>query len=355
MPKESEIKIGLTMGDPNGIGPEVLIRALHYLHPFHEWKPLIFGDIEIIKEINKAVGAPFSYKPIPKKHNLPIEKLNDSFCIPVVDLPVKKNRKWELGLCSSWGGQSAFKFVHNAILWANNKTIDAIVTAPLSKEALFSAGHNFPGHTEIISHYSNGARSVMMLAVDDLRASMVTLHMSLRQALDSLTPELILEVIEITDSGLRRMGIQNPKLGIAGLNPHAGENGLFGDEENQIILPALDLARKKSLLCEGPFPPDTIFLEHQKGMIDAVVALYHDQALIPLKLYGFDRAVNITLGLPVIRTSPDHGTAFQLAPKMEANPSSMIESIKMAVKMASPSSYFLIGYNHSKSSLKNSK
>ena len=166
---------------------------------------------------------------------------------------------------------------------------------------------------------------------------MVTLHMSLRQALDSLTSELILEVIEITDHGLKRMGIQNPKLGIAGLNPHAGENGLFGDEEKKIILPALDLARKKNLLCEGPFPPDTIFLEHQKGIFDAVVALYHDQALIPLKLYGFDRAVNITLGLPIIRTSPDHGTAFQLAPKMEANPSSMIESIKMALKMVSSS------------------
>ena len=129
------------------------------------------------------------------------------------------------------------------------------------------------------------------------------------------------------------MGIQNPKLGIAGLNPHAGENGLFGDEENQIILPALNLARKKNLLCEGPFPPDTIFLEHQKGMIDAVVALYHDQALIPLKLYGFDRAVNITLGLHIIRTSPDHVTAFQLAPIIEANPSSIIESIKMPLNM----------------------
>ena len=327
------------MGDPNGIGPEVLIRALHHLHPFNEWEPLIFGDMEIIKEINKAVGASFSFKPIPNNHDLPIEEVSDSFCIHLIDLPVRKNREWKLGLCSSWGGESAFKFFHNSILWANQKKIDAIVTAPLSKEALFSAGYNFPGHTEIISHFSNGVRSVMMLSVDNLRASMVTLHMSLRQALDSLTSELILEVIEITDYGLKRMGIQNPKLGIAGLNPHAGENGLFGDEENQIILPALDLAHKKNLLCEGPFPPDTIFLEHRKGMFDAVVALYHDQALIPLKLYGFDRAVNITLGLPIIRTSPDHGTAFQLAPKMKANPSSMIESIKMALKLASSSSF----------------
>jgi len=339
MSQESEIKIGFTMGDPNGIGPEILIRALHFLHPFSEWEPLIFGDLEILKEINKAVGSSFSFKPISNNKDLPIEEFNDSLCIPVIDLSVRKNRKRKLGFCSSWGGESAFKFFQNAILWANENTIDAIVTSPLSKEGLFLAGYNFSGHTDIISHYNDGARTVMMLSVDNLRASMVTLHMSLRQALDSLTPELILEVIKITDSGLRKMGIQNPKLGIAGLNPHAGENGLFGDEENQIILPALDLASKNSLHCEGPFPPDTIFLEHRKGMFDAVVAMYHDQALIPLKLYGFDRAVNITLGSTIIRTSPDHGTAFQLAPKMEANPSSMIESIKMALKMASSSNY----------------
>lgn len=334
MSRESEIKIGLTMGDPNGIGPEILIRALQFFHPFQEWVPLIFGDIEIITEMNKVLGSPFSYELISNNQSWPHEEKLDSFCIPVIDLSVSNNRKWELGSCTSWGGESAFQFVHNAIQWANNKKIDAIVTAPISKEALQSAGYNFPGHTEMLSHYSNGALPVMMLAVDNLRASMVTLHMSLRQALDSLTSELILEVMEITDSGLRRLGIPNPRLGIAGLNPHAGENRLFGDEEYKIILPAMELARKKRLHCEGPFPPDTVFLEHRKGMFDAVVALYHDQALIPLKLYGFDRAVNITLGLPVIRTSPDHGTAFELAPQIQANPGSMIEAIKMAVKMA---------------------
>ena len=163
---------------------------------------------------------------------------------------------------------------------------------------------------------------------------MVTLHVPLRQALESLTAELILEVMEITDSGLKRMGIAKSKLGIPGINPHAGENGIFGDEEKNIILPAMELARKKGIICEGPFPPDTIFLEHRKGRFDAVVALYHDQALIPLKLYGFDRAVNITLGLPIIRTSPDHGTAFDLAPHFMASPSSMIEATKTALQMA---------------------
>ena len=337
MAKKLEIKIGLTMGDPNGIGTEVLIRALQFLHPFQNWEALIFGDAEILTKMNEALGAPFSFEVISKNYSMHTNGSADSFCIPVIDLSVEKDRKWKLGTCSAWGGESAFQFVHSAIDWANRKKIAAIVTAPLAKEALQSAGHLFPGHTEMLSHYSQGARSVMMLAVDDLRATMVTLHISLRQALDSLTTERILEVMEITDSGLKSMGIPNPILGIPGLNPHAGENRLFGDEEYNIIRPAMELARRKGLRCEGPFPPDTIFLEHRKGRFDAVVALYHDQALIPLKLFGFERAVNITLGLPIIRTSPDHGTAFELAPRMEANPSSMIEAISMAVQMAQSS------------------
>ena len=322
------------MGDPNGIGPEVLLRALENIHPFEAWQPLIFGDTEILREMNKILGFNFSFEAISGKDGSLTNNSRDSFCIPIIDLSVQKNRKWELGTCSVWGGDSSFQFVHGAIDFANRKIIDAIVTAPLAKEALQAAGHIFPGHTEMLSHFSNGKRSVMMLTVDDLRASMVTLHVSLRQALESLTHELILEVMEITTSGLKRMGIYKPKLGIPGINPHAGENGLFGDEEDNIIRPAMELARKKGIICEGPFPPDTIFLEHRKGRFDAVIAFYHDQALIPLKLYGFDRAVNITLGLPLIRTSPDHGTAFDLAPQIKANPSSMIEAIKTALKMA---------------------
>ena len=282
----------------------------------------------------KKIFYNFSFEEISEKGGVLTNNSRDSFCIPIIDLTVQKNRKWELGTCSVWGGDSSFQFVHGAIDFANRKIIDAIVTAPLAKEALQAAGHIFPGHTEMLSYFSNGKRSVMMLTVDDLRASMVTLHVSLRQALESLTHELILEVMEITTSGLKRMGISKPKLGIPGINPHAGENGLFGDEEDNIIRPAMQLARKKGIICEGPFSPDTIFLEHRKGRFDAVIAFYHDQALIPLKLYGFDRAVNITLGLSLIRTSPDHGTAFDLAPQIKANPSSMIEAIKTALKMA---------------------
>ena len=334
MSQESSINIGLTMGDPNGIGPEVLLRALKLLHPFKNWNPLIFGDKEILIKMNEILSTQFIFDKI-SENDRPFRKSSqEKFYIPVIDLSVKRGRKWEHGRCSKWGGESAFQFIIKAIKFAKKQKIDAIVTAPISKKAIMEAGHPFPGHTEILSHYCNGRKSVMMLAVDELRATMVTLHISLRQVLESLSKEQILEVIEITDMGLKNMGISKPVLGVAGLNPHAGENQLFGDEEDKIIRPAIDLALKKGINCMGPFPPDTIFLEHRKGLFDVVVAHYHDQALIPLKLYGFDRAVNITLGLPLIRTSPDHGTAFKLAPLFNANPSSMIEAIRIAIKIS---------------------
>ena len=334
MPQNTLIKIGLTMGDPNGIGAEVLLKALEIMHPFDDWEPLIFGDIVILKSMNDILGTPFSFVNTSGNSKNFEKNSQDRFCIPVVDLVEKNDRQWELGKCNKWGGKSAFKFVFEAINYIKKEKINAIVTAPVSKEALYKAGHFFPGHTEILSHYFDGNRTVMMLAVDKLRATMVTLHVSLRQALELLSQELILEVIEITNVGLKKIGIPKPILGVAGLNPHAGENKLFGDEEDSIILPAMELARKKGINCYGPFPPDTVFLEHSKGLFDVVVAHYHDQALIPLKLFGFDRAVNITLGIPIIRTSPDHGTAFKLAPLLEANPRSMLEAIKTARKIA---------------------
>ena len=326
--------IGLTMGDPNGIGPEVLLRALKLMHPFQGWKPLIFGDKEVLIKINDVLGTPFTFENLSGDNKTFNKITQEKFCIPLIDLTVKRGKKWEHGICNKWGGESAYQFIIKAIKFAKNNKIDAVVTAPISKEAIVEAGHMFSGHTEILSHHCDGRRSVMMLVVDELRASMVTLHISLRQVLESLSKEKILEVMEITDNGLKKMGIPKPILGIAGLNPHAGENRLFGDEEETIIRPAMDLARKKGINCLGPFPPDTIFLEHLKGLFNVVIAHYHDQALIPLKLYGFDRAVNITLGLPIIRTSPDHGTAFKLAPLFKANPNSMIEAIKVAIKIA---------------------
>ena len=333
MSKNSLNNIGITMGDPNGIGPEVLLKSLKIMYPYKGWKPLIFGDIKILNKMNQILCTPFLFYKI-SENNITFRKSSqEKIYIPVHDLSVSKKRNWVHGKYNEWSGESSFQYIINAIKYAKEKKINAIVTAPISKEALSEAGHLFPGHTEILSHYCNVKRSIMMLAVDQLRATMVTLHVSLRQVFELLTKELILETIEMTNLGLKKMGIPKPSIGVAGLNPHAGENQLFGDEENRIIYPAIVSANKKGINCIGPFPPDTVFLEHKKGLFDVVVTHYHDQALVPLKLYGFDKAVNITLGLPIIRTSPDHGTAFNIAPLFKANPSSMIEAIKMAIKM----------------------
>lgn len=323
------MKLGLTMGDPNGIGPEVLLRAVAQLQPFDGWEPLIFGDLEVLESVAARLESPLRFQAVASPDSSVAADR-----IPVRDLAVSENRCWELGRCVPWGGESAFRFVHAAIRAANQGKIAAIVTGPLAKEALQAAGHDFPGHTELLAHYTNTPRSVMMLAVDQLRAVMATLHVSLREAIASLTPDLLVDTMRITDQALRRMGISKPRLGIPGLNPHAGENGLFGSEEQDIILPAIAQARQQGMRCSDPISPDAIFLQHQQGRFDAVIALYHDQALIPLKLIGFDRAVNVTLGLPIIRTSVDHGTAFDLAPQLNAHPGSMLAAIAMARQFA---------------------
>jgi 4-hydroxythreonine-4-phosphate dehydrogenase len=327
---QTSMKLGLTMGDPNGIGPEVLLRALTQLQPFDGWEPLIFGDLEVLESMAAQLGSSLRLQAV-----LAADTPVAAGAIPVRNLAVSKDRCWELGRCDPWGGESAFRFVHEAIVAANQGKIAAIVTGPLAKAALQAAGHDFPGHTEMLAHYTNTPRSVMMLVVDQLRAVMATLHLSLREAIDTLTPELLVDTMRITDQALRRMGVSEPRLGIPGLNPHAGENGLFGSEEQEIILPAIAQARQQGIQCSMPISPDAIFLQHQQGRFDAVIALYHDQALIPLKLIGFDRAVNVTLGLPIIRTSVDHGTAFDLAPQLNANPGSMLAAIAMAQQFAS--------------------
>lgn len=319
-------RLGITMGDPNGIGPEVIVKSLQRMSPFNGWTPLIFGDLAVLHEVNETLQTSLEFR-----------SFEGSFSkdkkIDVVDLAVQEDRDWCLGKMCAWGGESAHRFLTTAIEWTKEEKTHAIVTAPLCKESLHAAKHFFPGHTEMLSHYTNKARPVMMLAVDNLRAIHVTTHMALREAIEWLTADRILEVIEIAHDALLQLGITSPRIGVPGLNPHAGENGLFGTEEKDIIVPAIESARKKGIQCEGPYPPDTIFLHHRDGRLDAVIALYHDQGFIPLKLIGFDRGVNVTLGLPIIRTSVDHGTAFDRAPEYNANPNSMICAIDMAIRM----------------------
>ena len=251
----------------------------------------------------------------------------------------------ELGKVSSAAGNAAFQYVKKVIELAMNNEIDATVTNALNKEAINVAGHHFSGHTEIYAHYTDTKKYTMMLAHENLRVVHVSTHVSLREACDRCKKERVYEVIKIADEACKKLGIENPKIGVAGLNPHCGENGLFGTEEIDEIIPAIEKAQKENINVEGPIPPDTIFSKARGGWYDIVVAMYHDQGHIPLKLVGFIynqkekkweavAGVNITLGLPIIRTSVDHGTAFDQVGTGKANELSLINAIDYAITLA---------------------
>ena len=329
--KENHPVLALTMGDPNGIGAEVMLKALDQLSPIRNWKPLIFGDFRVLEKVRDKLGLDLD---LLKKDPETVPEMQQEMetQIPVLDLGEHSN-EWQPGTCSRWGGESAFRFLNTAIQWTQQGRADAIVTAPLNKEALKKAGHDYPGHTDILAEVTGHPRAWMMLECEKLRAVMVTLHMSMKSVLEQLSPSMILETIEVTDQALKRMGFDRPRIGVAGLNPHAGENGMFGDEEMNTISPAIEDAKQQGILASGPYSPDTIFLRHQAGEFDAVVAMYHDQALVPLKLIGFGKSVNITLGLPLIRTSVDHGTAFDRAATFNSDSSSMEAAIQSALRL----------------------
>ncbi len=239
-----------------------------------------------------------------------------------------ENLPW--GKIDAIAGKSAFEFVEAAVKLANRKEIDAIATAPIHKEAWKLAGVPYPGHTEALAALSGAQSSAMMLVNKGLRVVHVTTHVSLKKAIDMATKERVLQRILLTNSSLKQFGIQSPKLAVAGINPHAGEAGLFGDEESLEIQPALEEAKQQSVDVSGPYPPDSIYFRAASGEFDAVIAQYHDQGHIAIKMLGFDTGINVTLGLPILRTSVDHGTAFDIAGKGIARERSMIEAIEVA-------------------------
>ena len=314
--------IGITMGDPAGIGCEVALKALKK-EDFRK-KAIIFGSSDVVcyfidlLEMNKEINIITD-----------IDELDDEAINVVEVLPLRLD-DFEFGKVSALCGNAAYRYVETAIRWAMDKKIKAVVTAPLNKEALHLAGHHFDGHTEIFARLTNTEKYTMMLWSEKLRVVHVSTHVSLREACDRVKKDRVLDTIILADTNLRRMGIRRPKIAVAGLNPHAGESGIFGDEEIKEISPAIEEARKMGLDVEGPVAPDTVFLKAYKGQYDVVVAMYHDQGHIPMKMMAFDSGVNITLGLPIIRTSVDHGTAFGKAGKGLANEESMIQAILAA-------------------------
>ncbi|MDM5282895.1 4-hydroxythreonine-4-phosphate dehydrogenase PdxA [Peribacillus castrilensis] len=334
--------IGITMGDPAGIGPEISIKAFQKKSLYEKCNPLLIGDKSIVEsylekypEVNIKVNA----------ITTPEDGLYEWGTMDVIDLASVDANELQIGEVSKDAGNAAYLYVEKVIELALEGKVDATVTNPLNKEALNLAGHHFAGHTEIYGQLTNTYKFSMMLADGDLRVVHVSTHVSLRDACDLVKKERVLDVIKIAHQACVNLGIENPRIAVAGLNPHCGENGLFGTEEIEEIIPAIKAAKSEGINVFGPEPADTVFSKSRGGIYDIVVAMYHDQGHIPLKLLGFvfDKkqnkwkevsGVNITLGLPIIRTSVDHGTAFDQAGSMTASELSLENAIDYAVQLA---------------------
>ena len=335
--------IGITMGDPASIGPEITAKALSDPSVYERCKPLVVGDVPVMEEALKITGLSGKLK----IHTIGdvSEALFEYGTIDVCHMGMVDMDKLQRGKVSAMAGNAAFQYVKKVIGLAMDHKIDATVTNALNKEAMNLAGHHYSGHTEIYADYTGTRKYTMMLAHENLRVVHVSTHVSLREACDRVKKDRILEAIRIAHQACRRLGIFQPKIGVAGLNPHSGENGMFGREEIEEITPAIQAARDEGIQADGPVPPDTVFSKARGGWYDIVVAMYHDQGHIPLKVVGFVynqeeqkwdavAGVNITLGLPIIRASVDHGTAFDQAGTGLASELSLTNAMDYAIRMA---------------------
>ena len=319
--------IGITMGDPAGVGPEICAKALTSGELGTVANCLVIGDRRFIRHGLKACG-------IEGIEINSIKKVSEAKFLPrtidVLDLNNADPAKIKLGQVSRAAGKAAMEYLEKAIVLAKAGEINAITTGPINKEAIHKAGYKFHGHTEILAARTKTKHFAMMFVSDKLWVMLTTTHLPLREVSRHLDKKRIVRLIKMAHDTLSRVRGRKPKIGVAGLNPHAGESGIFGQEEKKIIKPAVDEARKLGIDVKGPISPDAIFNLASSGMFDIVIAMYHDQGLIPLKLLAFNRSVNVTVGLPFVRTSVDHGTGFDIVGKGWANPSSLIEAIKVA-------------------------
>lgn len=325
--KDTSVKpiIGITIGDINGIGPEVIIKALRDNRVLEHITPVVFGSTKVLSFYRKLLNIEdFHYTQIKSMNELNPRKINVVNCWPdLVELNV--------GKVTAEGGNCAYLALREAVNYLKEDKIDALVTAPINKKNIQNEDFNFVGHTDFITQELGSKDSLMLMVTDEMRVGVVTAHLPLRQVSEHLTKETLTNKVNIFIKTLKKdFGIAKPKLALLGLNPHAGEDGLLGNEENDIIAPVVKEFREKGQLVFGPFPADGFFgtLDFQK--YDGILAMYHDQGLIPFKLMGFDKGVNFTAGISKVRTSPDHGTAYDLAGKDVANPQSMREAIYLA-------------------------
>ena len=334
--------VSISTGDPAGIGPEITLKALQRPEVYDRCRPMVVGEASVLRDALSFL--PSCKLEIHSIHS--VEEARFTYgCVDVYDLGLMKEGSWTYGVVSPECGHAAFEAVRENIALALAGKVDATVTAPINKEAIHAAGHHFSGHTEIYAHYTDTKNYAMLLADDSLRVIHVSTHVSLREACDRAKKARVMDCIALLGDACKRFGIEHPHLAVAGLNPHSGENGLFGREEIEEIIPAIEASRAAGYDVEGPVPPDTVFAKAVQGKFDGCVAMYHDQGHIPFKLVGFKwnnekqkmdsvKGVNITLGLPIIRTSVDHGTAFEIAGRGIACEDAMLISIDYALKMA---------------------
>lgn len=335
--------IGITMGDPAGCGPEITVKALMKKEIYEQCRPVVVGDANMFEDSIRILGVGDSFK-INKISNIDEAKF-DFGTIDVYHMDLVDMSKFQYGRVDAMCGEAAFQCVKKVIELALENKIDATITNALNKEAINLAGHHYSGHTEIYAEMTNTSKYTMMLAHEDLRVVHVSTHVSLREACDRVKKQRVYDVIKIANDACKSLGIKEPKIGVSGLNPHCGEGGLFGREEIEEITPAIEMARAEGMNVDGPVPPDTVFSKARGGWYDIVVAMYHDQGHIPLKVVGFvyDRkakkwgavsGVNITLGLPIIRSSVDHGTAFGHAGQGVQNEVSLVNAIQYGITLA---------------------
>lgn len=322
--------IAITMGDPAGIGPEIIIKSLQTVE-LNGMPVVVVGCAKTLKRVIGLGLTPES------KINVIHQVAEANFAkgmINVIDVELKDYATLQPGVVQAKAGDLAYCCIKRATELAMAGEVQAIATAPLNKEALHLAGHQYPGHTELLAKLTNSKDYAMVLYTEQLKVIHVSTHISLRRFLNTLNADRIETVIQMADTFLKRVGFSQPRIAVAGVNPHAGEHGLFGDEEIKIVNPAVEKMAAKGINVIGACPPDTVFLQAQEGQYDMVVAMYHDQGHIPLKLLGFYDGVNITAGLPFIRTSADHGTAFDIAWTGKAKSDSMEQAIRLAMQLA---------------------
>lgn len=323
--------LAITLGDPAGIGPEVIIKALAHAPVYEQCRPLVIGDERILaRAMNWVPDLHLTFDVVTD----PAQGQYQTGVITLLDLQNADPAAITPGQVSAAAGRAAVDYVLRACDMTMAGTTDAVVTAPLNKEAMNLAGHHYAGHTELLADRTGAEKVSMLLTGPKLRVVHVSTHVALTEAIRRVTSQRVEEVIDLAQRSCQALGIPQPRIAVAGLNPHASEGGLFGDQEAREIQPAIERARARGLQVTDPQPPDTVFLRAVKGDYDIVVAMYHDQGHIPMKLLAFDSGVNVSIGLPIIRTSVDHGTAFDIAGTGKAREESMLEAIKVAVQMA---------------------